>query len=863
MHVSALDVDINWFVQFVFATLVVALGLLHLLKNTASKYFIADANFDSSDPASSSSSSLPPPPSSLTFKASSMGGVTQAMDDDRCALCRKSATKKCSRCKAVWYCSQTCQVEHWKSEHKRKCKESELSGVCGKRNTSIKLVPSSGSCKMQKQPEKVLFPYDEFVKLFTWDNPGFPPCGLLNCGNSCFANVVLQCLVHTRPLLAYLLEKGHRRGCRRNEWCFFCELQTHAERASQSQHPFSPINILSRLPSLGGNLGYGKQEDAHEFMRFAVDTMQSLCLDECGGEKLLHPKSQETTLIQHIFGGQLQSQVICTQCNQVSNQFENMMDLTVEIQGDATSLEECLEQFAAKEWLHGDNMYKCDRCNDYVKAWKCLTIHQAPNILTIALKRFQSGRFGKLNKRITFPGNLDLSPYMSEEGDGTDKYQLYAVVVHVDMLNASFFGHYICYTKDFHGNWYRIDDCKVMRVELDEVLWQGAYMLLYSRVSARPTCLGTFQSQRKNLEKVNQMPSQSEMYRPKQKANSSNSSELINPSPSSDMDCLPSDVVIPNSSGIYLQFLGQDEEEVCTSYPGSTSPVSTNIEVHENEDTISDRMPFAEHTHGSISSSDSSLSERPSSGDCGVISGASTHCFSVNGICFQEIGPLASSTGMASTSDELTPVETSPLSSSSLPVSEMTSEELKSENNLPIFSSTDISENMEKAAEIPLLHAIATAHKPNGYTCNGFGDHASGILDSSSIVEGQRERYPNAMEMDDVESSGSVNIQKGQANCSGQDFSSGKMDSCEPGQDSYIGDGSVFFRQIIGQRNQCSQNQNPRIELSSSFWKQWNISLNIFPRYDSMSRLAESKSWILLLPYSCGFEMQTRLQKSW
>lgn len=66
-----------------------------------------------------------------------------------------------------------------------------------------------------------------------------------------------------------------------------------------------------------------------------------------------------------------------------------------------------------------------------------------------------------MNKRVTFPETLDLGPYMSEAGDGTDVYKLYAVVVHVDMLNASFFGHYICYTKDFGGNWYRIDDCKV------------------------------------------------------------------------------------------------------------------------------------------------------------------------------------------------------------------------------------------------------------------------------------------------------------------------------------------------------------------------------------------------------------------
>lgn len=37
--------------------------------------------------------------------------------------------------------------------------------------------------------------------------------------------------------------------------------------------------------------------------------MQSVCLDEFGGEKVVPPRAQETTLIQHIFGGHLQSQV--------------------------------------------------------------------------------------------------------------------------------------------------------------------------------------------------------------------------------------------------------------------------------------------------------------------------------------------------------------------------------------------------------------------------------------------------------------------------------------------------------------------------------------------------------------------------
>ncbi|CAL9188898.1 unnamed protein product [Musa hybrid cultivar] len=488
--------DLSAVLQFAFALLLTLSGALLVVKRAASRYFVVDASFEAG-------SSGYEPRRSMSIGNGDAGGEGAAPAGGACATCGKPGSKKCSGCKRVRYCSQACQSKHWRADHKFECKQLKSSepdkvdivspdnSSCRRRKSSgfgsISLVPARGTCNILQEPKKILFPYDEFVKLFNWDNPGFPPCGLVNCGNSCFANVVLQCLACTRPLVAYLLERGHIRECvrKQNDWCFLCELQLHIKRASESRHPFSPINILSRLPNIGGNLGYGRQEDAHEFMRFAIDTMQSVCLDEFGGEKALDPSTQDTTLIQHIFGGHLQSQVTCTQCNTISNRYENMMDLTVEILGDAESLEECLDQFTMKEWLDGDNKYKCDGCNDYVKACKRLTVHQAPNILTIALKRFQSGRFGKLNKRVTFPENLNLTPYMSGSSDGTDLYTLYAVVVHVDMLNASFFGHYICYTKDYQGRWYKIDDCKVTNVEVEDVLSEGAYMLLYSRTSAR------------------------------------------------------------------------------------------------------------------------------------------------------------------------------------------------------------------------------------------------------------------------------------------------------------------------------------------------------------------------------------------
>ncbi|KAE9600677.1 putative ubiquitinyl hydrolase 1 [Lupinus albus] len=474
--------DLNWFLKLIISVLVVIIGLHTLVRKTALKYFEVHANFEGDN----------------SVNSTSMPGVLATVEDAFCAVCGKKGSKKCSRCKSVRYCSQECQHLDWRSGHQANCKvlaqnEANKCGalaVAGKK-PPIALIPSkgSGTSRPIKQPKDVLFPYDEFVKFFNWDNPGSPPCGLVNCGNSCFANVVLQCLSFTRPLAAYLLENGHRRECSCNDWCFLCEFETHVDRIRLSSHSFSPMNILSRLSNIGGTLGHGRQEDAHEFMRFSIDTMQSVCLDEFGGEKSVPPNLQETTLIQHIFGGRLQSEVICTKCDQTSSQYESMMDLTVEIHGDAASLEECLDQFTAKEWLHGENMYKCDGCKDYVKAWKRFTVKCAPNILTIALKRFQSGRFGKLNKRVVFPETLNLSPYMSDAGDGSDIYKLYAVVVHIDMLNASFFGHYICYIKDFQGNWYMVDDWKVTSVELEEVLSEGAYMLLYSRCTPRPSSL--------------------------------------------------------------------------------------------------------------------------------------------------------------------------------------------------------------------------------------------------------------------------------------------------------------------------------------------------------------------------------------
>ncbi|KAL1551185.1 ubiquitin-specific protease ubp15 [Salvia divinorum] len=338
----------------------------------------------------------------------------------------------------------------------------------------------------KKRKLKMIFPYEEFVKCFQYENFNVTPRGLVNCGNSCYANAVLQCLTFTKPLIIYLLRQTHSRtGCAK-DWCLTCELEQLVMMLGQNGGPLSPINILIYIRSLNTQIGDGSQEDAHEFLRLLVASMQTICLEGFGGENAVDPRLQDTTFIQHTFGGTLRSKVKCMICDHESERYEKMMDLTLEIFGWVESLEDALTQFTSSEDLDGDNMYRCARCATYVHARKQLHIKEAPNILTIVLKRFQEGNYGKINKCITFPEMLDMIPFMTGTDDIPPLYMLYAVVVHHDTSNASFSGHYTAYVKDLQGNWFKVDDTEVQPVELSHVMSEGAYILFYMRSYPRP-----------------------------------------------------------------------------------------------------------------------------------------------------------------------------------------------------------------------------------------------------------------------------------------------------------------------------------------------------------------------------------------
>lgn len=82
-------------------------------------------------------------------------------------------------------------------------------------------------------------------------------------------------------------------------------------------------------------------------------------------------------------------------------------------------------------------------------------------LLCLSIIYLQSGNFGKLNKPIKFPEILDLAPFIRGTSDKSPVYRLYGVVVHLDVMNSSFSGHYVCYVKNSKNKWFKIDDSTV------------------------------------------------------------------------------------------------------------------------------------------------------------------------------------------------------------------------------------------------------------------------------------------------------------------------------------------------------------------------------------------------------------------
>ncbi|KIK70376.1 hypothetical protein GYMLUDRAFT_32380 [Collybiopsis luxurians FD-317 M1] len=318
------------------------------------------------------------------------------------------------------------------------------------------------------------------------------PCqgrrGLLNLGQTCYLNVILQCFIHNPLLRNHFLGDKHNHKLCKIQDCACCEMdKLFIEVYSDDSTPFGPVSFLATTWRKSEELAGYAQHDAHEFFIASLNHIHS----NCKGSTNISCNC----IVHSTFAGNLQSDVKCERCSNVTTTVDPMLDISLDLKdkvardNSVINLTACLQKFTQAEKL-GPKEYTCSKCGKGSNsASKRLSFRKLPPVLSFQFKRFEhkvsdkSAASRKLDSLVRIPAVLDMMPFTTMVTSGKEttgppimyQYELFAVINHEGQMDN---GHYTNFAR-FDSQWYRFDDDKVTHSSLGACLKSAPYMCFY------------------------------------------------------------------------------------------------------------------------------------------------------------------------------------------------------------------------------------------------------------------------------------------------------------------------------------------------------------------------------------------------
>jgi len=338
---------------------------------------------------------------------------------------------------------------------------SDLRRVIGDR--LIPCTMGANASQLEKDIGSELFPANEHY------------FGLVNFGNTCYSNSVLQALYFCRPFREKVLEYKAKNK-RTKETLLTCLADLFYSIVTQKRKvgTIAPKKFIARLRKEKVEFDNYMQQDAHEFLNFLINHINEIIVGEQSqvstNNRIRSTTSNQEndnnhTWINDIFQGILTSETRCLNCETVTSKDEDFFDLSIDVDQN-TSITSCLRNFSSTETLCSDNKFKCDTCSSYQEAHKRMRVKRLPTILALHLKRFkyveQYNRHIKVSHRVVFPLELRLFNTSDDAVNPDRMYDLVAVVIHCG--SGPNRGHYISIVKS-HGFWLIFDDDIVDKID--------------------------------------------------------------------------------------------------------------------------------------------------------------------------------------------------------------------------------------------------------------------------------------------------------------------------------------------------------------------------------------------------------------
>ncbi|OXB60407.1 hypothetical protein ASZ78_000813 [Callipepla squamata] len=300
--------------------------------------------------------------------------------------------------------------------------------------------------------------------------------GLVNQAMTCYLNSLLQTLFMTpefrNALYKWEFEESEEDPVTSIPYQLqrlFVLLQTSKKRA---------IETTDVTRSFGWDSSEAwQQHDVQELCRVMFDALEQKW-----------KQTEQADLINQLYQGKLKDYVRCLECGYEGWRIDTYLDIPLVIRPYGSnqafaSVEEALHAFIQPEILDGPNQYFCERCKKKCDARKGLRFLHFPYLLTLQLKRFDFDYTTmhriKLNDRMTFPEELDMSIFIDVEDErilphllssflqNSLLYELFSVMVHSGSAAG---GHYYACIKSFSDDqWYSFNDQHVSKVTQEDI----------------------------------------------------------------------------------------------------------------------------------------------------------------------------------------------------------------------------------------------------------------------------------------------------------------------------------------------------------------------------------------------------------
>ena len=318
--------------------------------------------------------------------------------------------------------------------------------------------------------------------------------GLVNCGNSCYMNALLQSLLHSdlgRYTQVPFNQIAFAQGINKDASLFrrFYDLATDYKKTNQPS--ISTKEIAAARTMFMPALVPGEQADAEEYLKAFFNRLDEELNFINHKPAYYTPTDQERanflfeyyrvksgaysgeySIIQDLFGGFVKN-VITKTDGKISINYEPVTTLPIQFpkniqDGDTVDLNKMLSDYSKTEPMINSKGNKS----------KQISIFKAPKTLIIHLVRFlQNGtHIKKIEASVNFLTQFNLTTEM----DGAIDFDLFAVVIHSGSLIG---GHYTAYVKTPDQKWFYADDSAITPVTEAELLQQksGAYVLFYKK----------------------------------------------------------------------------------------------------------------------------------------------------------------------------------------------------------------------------------------------------------------------------------------------------------------------------------------------------------------------------------------------